>query len=487
MKVNNRYPLSLHLSTVQQLALRFSLLLAAIIALLSSGIILLLRMNIRNQQNKELKTAVGMVATALQNGRIWEIDSELPYYITFAVYESDTKEITVTNDPFLPALPVTAYYAKRYTAKQYFSDGDLNILYYAAPAGTVDGYVIQTALNMDSDTAEAILAGLPLILAAIGVPLLFISYGAAFFISDRTMKSVRAMTQAAKKIGASNLEERIPVTDKGDDFDELAKTFNSLLSRLQTDFARERQFTADVSHELKTPLAVILGHANLLRRWGKDDPRRLDHSLSALIREAHSMQSIVENLLRIARFENGSTAIKLAPLSIPALFERLVEDTQAYAPCISFETHIEVQTIHTDAELLHQACTIIISNSVKFAGQHACITLSAQSFMGESSIAAPFRPSATTGGIGSILISIADNGPGIGEDALPHIFERFYRGDVAHDRSAGGAGLGLSIVTSIMQALGGSVSAESGEGKGTIIMLRLPVGEYLSGELISIS
>ena len=475
MKANNRHPHTFRVSTVRQLAFRFSLLLAAIIALLSSGIILLLRMSIRNQQNRELAAAAETVAAALQNGRIGEIDGELPYYITFAVYESATKEITVTNDPFLPALPVTPNRAERYTAKQYFSDGDLNILYYATEvngmsttggtgaasgmdtAGIADGYVIQTALNMDTDTTEAILSGLPRMLALIGIPLLFISYGAAFVISARTMRTVRTMTQAAQKISTSNLGERLPVTDKRDDFDELAKTFNSLLSRLQTDFARERQFTADVSHELKTPLAVILGHANLLRRWGKDDPGRLEQSLAALIREAHSMQSIIENLLRIARFENGSIAIKPAPLSLPALFERLMDDTKAYAPGVTIDTHIEVQTVHTDSELLHQACTVIISNSVKFAGEHAHITLSAHAAVG-----------------GAIRISIADNGPGIGEETLPHIFERFYRGDAAHVRSAGGAGLGLSIVKSIMHALGGSVHAESGKGKGAVIVMQLP-------------
>ena len=119
------------------------------------------------------------------------------------------------------------------------------------------------------------------------------------------MMAVRVMTETAKKISASKLDTRLPVTGKGDDFDALAKTFNDLLSRLQTDFERERQFTADVSHELKTPLAVILGHANLLRRWGKNDPDRLESSLASLIREAHSMESIIGNLLQMTRIENG--------------------------------------------------------------------------------------------------------------------------------------------------------------------------------------
>lgn len=219
MKAHKGYPHTFRVSTVRQLALRFSLLLAAIIALLSSGIILLLRMSIRNQQNRELTAAAETVAAALRNGQIREIDGELPYYITYAVYDSASKEITATNDPFLPALPVTPHRAERYTAKQYFSDGYLNILYYAtavsrmdagnnagAASGTdttdstntatADGYVIQTALNMDTDTAEAILSGLPRM------------------------------------------------------------------------------------------LAVILGHANLIRRWGKDDPNRLEQSLAAHVRSA---------------------------------------------------------------------------------------------------------------------------------------------------------------------------------------------------------
>ena len=129
MKARKGYPHTFRVSTVRQLALRFSLLLAAIIALLSSGIILLLRMSIRNQQNRELTAAAETVAAALRNGQIREIDGELPYYITYAVYDSASKEITATNDPFLPALPVTPHRAERYTAKQYFSDGYLNILY----------------------------------------------------------------------------------------------------------------------------------------------------------------------------------------------------------------------------------------------------------------------------------------------------------------------------------------------------------------------
>ena len=459
---------TLRISTVRQLSLRFSLLFAVMIALFSAGIILLLRSGVRHQQNRELISAARIIAEALRDERIQDIDADLPYYLTFSVYKSGSQEVIATNDPFLPLLPLTPHGAKRYTAQHYFIDGDLNILYYAELVHAEHDYGIQTALNMDSDTAESIISGLPNILAALTVPLLFVSYIAVFFMTKRTMRSVRTITDAAKKISGSNLTERLPVTGKGDEFDALAKTFNDLLSRLQTDFERERRFTADVSHELKTPLAVILGHANLLRRWGKNDPAQLEKSLSALIREAHSMEAIIKNLLQITRLENGQIQIHKTAIDAAQFFRRLIGNTHSYAPNASFTEHIGMKTVSTDEELLYQVCTIIISNSIKFAGETAHIELSVQPTVEMDSLPdAPAPESACS-------ISITDNGPGIEQSILPHIFERFYRGDAAHTRGAGGAGLGLSIAASIVHALGGSISAENNQDTGVCIILQLP-------------
>lgn len=459
---------TLRISTVRQLSLRFSLLFAVMIALFSAGIILLLRSGVRHQQNRELISAARIIAEALRDERIQDIDADLPYYLTFSVYKSGSQEVIATNDPFLPLLPLTPHGAKRYTAQHYFIDGDLNILYYAELVHAEHDYGIQTALNMDSDTAESIISGLPNILAALTVPLLFVSYIAVFFMTKRTMRSVRTITDAAKKISGSNLTERLPVTGKGDEFDALAKTFNDLLSRLQTDFERERRFTADVSHELKTPLAVILGHANLLRRWGKNDPAQLEKSLSALIREAHSMEAIIKNLLQITRLENGQIQIHKTAIDAAQFFRRLIDSTQSYAPNANFTEHIGMATISTDEELLYQVCTIVISNSIKFAGETAHIELAIRPVLKMDSFPdAPAPESACS-------ISITDNGPGIEQEVLPHIFERFYRGDAAHTRGAGGAGIGLSIAASIMQTLGGSMSAENNQDTGACIILRLP-------------
>ena len=119
------------------------------------------------------------------------------------------------------------------------------------------------------------------------------------------MKPVKEITRAAEKISSTNLETLLPVSNHNDELDYLAQTFNRLFESLKKDFERERNFTSDVSHELKTPVAGILGQANLLKRWGKNDPVQLEQSLDLIITEASAMNSIITNLLQISKLENG--------------------------------------------------------------------------------------------------------------------------------------------------------------------------------------
>ncbi len=482
--------LKLHVSTAQRLALRFSLLIAVIILLLSVSLVLLLRYNVRMRQDKMLVSSMERIASIFSNvsdsrlppfsdhpdsppGKLspgpgpgpgpnhLPFTAELPYYLSFTVYRAGSDTILETNDPFLPQLPLTDGHTRRYTRKNYFTDGDLNILYGAKQYGsTIPGAVIvQTALNMDQDTAEQLLSGMPRILLFAFLPLLFISYWAAFLITKRTMKPVLQMTKAAQKIGSANLDQSLPLTGQGDELDVLAVTFNELFARLKTDFDRERQFTADVSHELKTPLAVILGHANLIRRWGKNDPVQLEKSLDLLIGEVHSMESVITNLLQLARLENGQIKLDFHKVPLVPLLRRLAEDTVVWAPGVRISVRVDREfSVRADEELLYQAFTIIVSNSVKFAGDKAAITITAS--YGNTP--------------GTVSIVISDNGPGIKKESLPHIFERFYRGDPSHNRKTGGSGLGLAIVRTIMMISCGTVSARSELGRGTDIVLELP-------------
>lgn len=528
-------------SVAFRLALKFSILVAGVILFFSTAFVLFLNKNVYNQQCEELKDHARQIIRQVQfisehplppgkakrqypsdadppsPGPLPGLGSEIPYYITFTVFKTpDTDadsgtdiaatagkssaaadnstssstgsvippESIATNDPFLPRLPLTGGKVVRHYEKEYYIDGDLNILYYAEEIqtrrwGTV---VVQTALNMDQDSNRHFLEGIIQIAFLSFVPLVFLSFAVVYLITKRTMKPVREITRASQKISSENLTEQLPVSGCGDEIDTLAQTFNDLFLRLKKDFDREKQFTSDVSHELKTPLAVILGHANLLRRWGKNDSVQLEKSLALLIDEVHSMEAIIENLLQISRLDSGRIKLNLEEVALSALCRRLEDDTKAWAPAADFviDAAIKDCKIFTDKELFYQACTIIVSNSIKFfsamppasavptdaagtasAAKKLCITFSAQKQTGDARM-----PLA--------VFSISDNGPGIASDVLPHIFERFYRGDPSHNRFAGGSGLGLSIVKSIMASLKGTVTAQSDGKSGTKLILTVP-------------
>ncbi len=262
-----------------------------------------------------------------------------------------------------------------------------------------------------------------------------------------------------------NLDGQLPLTGRGDEIDELSSTFNDLFLRIKADFDRERQFSSDVSHELNTPLTVISGQAGLLLRWGKDDRAQTEKSLSMIIKETHSMESTIENLLQMSRLESGRQLPKSEQFSVVDLLSQIAEETRSLAEEASVSVDCPPELVlRSDRELLHQALTVVTSNSVKFcraAGREPAITLEAA---GEGE---------------RLVIRAGDNGPGFSPEVLPHVFERFYRGDGAHNRKAGGSGLGLSIAQVIVTVLGGRISAgnrEDGGGiQGAVMTMVLPL------------
>jgi two-component system, OmpR family, sensor histidine kinase ArlS len=457
-----------YLSVAAYLALRFSLLITIIILVLSFAIVLLLRSNIRIQQNRELFFAMDRISSSFsemisQNSETTEeilLNDELPYYILFSVYRGGSSVVFKTDDPFLPKLPVTNGRTVRYRSRDYFIDGDLNILYCAKQYKTDSGelFTVEVALNMDRDTSERLLSGLPRLMLILFFPLLLISFRAALLITRRTLKPVKEMIEMAQKISSANLSQRLPVAGTGDELDTLASTFNDLFSRLKADFDRERQFTSNVSHELKTPLAVILGHANLIRRWGKNDSVQLEKSINALITESHSMEAIITNLLLLARLENGVEKLSMMPVPVKPLLNRLADDTSVWSPetTFTYDSVPDMTVVTAEEELLYQAFTIIVSNSIKFAASLVRITVETR----EENM--------------RVIITFTDTGPGIEPEILPHIFERFYRGDPSHNRNAGGSGLGLSIAKVIMDVMHGSISAGNAPEGGAVLTLALP-------------
>lgn len=442
-----------------RLALVFSVVIAFVILLFSIFLSYLLKRDIRKNQNEELENASVYILEEMKNGELHGNISfeKIPYYITYVVHKDET--VLFTNDPFLPLLPESEK-AVLYLAKDFFIDGDLNILYKTKKADE-EKTVVQVALNMDTDYGHRILEGLPLSLLLLSIPLLLVSFAASFFITKQTMKPVKKMTDKAKRISVSNLEADFETSGSGDEFDILAQTFNSMFLKLKKDFDREKQFTSDVSHELKTPIAVIQGHASLIKRWGKNDPVQLDKSIDRLLSETKSMESVVENLLVLSRLEGGRVKLNFQKIIVSDLFERLKEDTTAWSENTVFnplEKECLGKELFCDPELLYEALTIITSNSVKY-GDKEVLELKLD-FYEEKDF---------------FVVSVKDNGPGIPEEKLEDVFDRFYRCDEAHNRKKGGSGLGLAIVKTIMTVHKGYAKAFSDGIHGTTIKLYFPV------------
>ncbi len=446
-----------------RLSLRFMFILTISTILLSISFLYCIRSLVKANQTEMLIESENQILQDLSENKFQDAEllllaSDLPYYHTYIAYDVDSEEILATNDPFLPLLKETGGKAVHHFEKDYFYDGDLDILYYAA-AHKINGknVVIGVSENIENDTFTRLFPQLPSALLLMALPVLLISFLFSLLLTKNTIKPVVKITKAAKTMGTENLDGQLPLTGRGDEIDQLSLTFNDLFARIKADFDRERQFSSDVSHELNTPLTVISGQAGLLLRWGKDNPEQLEKSLNAIKDEAKSMNAIIENLLQISRIESGRIKPQLCEVDVGSLFARVESEFAAVAEEAKFEVDCqETLTLETDPEMLHQILTVLVSNSVKFAGGKCTV-----------------RMSAVAGEDGRIMICESDDGPGISEEALPHVFERFYRGDEAHTRSAGGSGLGLAIAKTLCDALGAEITAANVEPHGALFTLTL--------------
>lgn len=430
------------------------------VILLSFLFLFFIRSLVNANQTEELKDAEEKVFLALYFKQPSEylLSAEIPYYVTYIIYDSDTKITLATNDPFLPYLPATNEKSVHYFEKDFFFDGDLDIVYYAKERMFDQRNItVATAINIDNNNMAEMFANLPMALLFMSLPILLISFFVALFITKNTINPVVKITKTAKSMTTEKLDTLLPVSKHGDEIDELSGAFNDLFLRIKADFDRERQFSSDVSHELNTPLTVITGQTNLLLRWGKDNPEQLEKSLLAIKDEAASMHAIIENLLQISRIESGRIKPETSSVDIIELFKRVEHEFSSVAPKVKFELSEEQKEpviIETDPEMLHQILTVLVSNSVKFAGDTCRIKLGVLK------------------GHGHVVISESDDGPGISAEALPHVFERFYRGDEAHSRAAGGSGLGLSIAHTLADSLGATIEAKNVEPHGAEFLLQ---------------
>ena len=233
-----------------------------------------------------------------------------------------------------------------------------------------------------------------------------------YIVSKRMLMPIDCITKTADNISAKNLKERIEMNGPDDELKRLAHTFNKMIDRLQDAFDKQTQFVSDASHELRTPIAVIQGYANLLDRWGKDDKDALEKSIYAIKLETNNMANLVEKLLFLAKGDSGTKRIEKKEFYLNKLINEVVEESRLIADN-RFITNNRNDTvkIFADYEMIKQMLRIFIDNSIKFTDKGGNIDISSISDNG------------------LIKIIISDTGIGIPKNEISNIFNRFYTVD----------------------------------------------------------
>lgn len=278
-------------------------------------------------------------------------------------------------------------------------------------------------------------------------------------LNKRVLAPIRDITSMAETLSESNLSNRINIAGTKNELKDLATVINRMLDRIERSYNSQKQFVSDASHELRTPISVIRGYTDMLKRWGKDDPDILDEGISAISQETESMKDLVESLLFLARHDKKTLMMEMTSFDPAELIREVQkEETMVHQDYLFRTDRMDDLMISADRNMMKQVLRILCDNAVKYSPPESSITLSCTS---ESD--------------GYCCLSVMDEGEGIRPEELPKIFDRFYRSDKARQSERGGHGLGLSIARIIVVAHKGKIRVRSKPGYGSVFSVFLPV------------
>ena len=271
-------------------------------------------------------------------------------------------------------------------------------------------------------------------------------------------EELRSLAGQLDEITATHLDARIPEDGAQRELKDLTQSINAMLDRVDRAYHAQARFVSDASHELRTPIAVIQGYANLLNRWGKDDPAARQEAIDAIIAEGEAMKNLVEQLLFLARGDNHTMKVKPERLDATEVAAQVLKETalvdQTHPLSADWDGSV---FLAADPDLLKEALRILVDNAVKYTPEGGRITLKIRR-AGESA-----------------RLEVMDEGVGVAGEDLPHVFERFYRADASRARQTGGSGLGLSIAEHIARCHNGHLEVTSAPGIGSKFTLVLPL------------
>lgn len=317
-------------------------------------------------------------------------------------------------------------------------------------------------LNTPTAPIDRSLTALRLILLSGIMGALVLAAALTLPLMSVVLRPLVTMEQTSQRIAEGDLSLRLAIPSSQDEIGRLACSFNSMVARLEKVFQRQKQFVADVSHELRTPLTALGGSVEMLLlgadRGDIESSRRLMRSMYA---EVERMCRLVDDLLVLTRLDEGRLPMHIEQIAVAPFLEKLCELVQPLSHGQTLHCSIapDIPPIRADADRLQQVLLNLVENALKFTPLSGTVTIKAETVNGKASIV------------------VQDTGIGIPSEALPHVFDRFYRADASRTRlpqQRGGSGLGLAIAKEMIEAQGGHITLRSEVERGTIVTVHLP-------------
>lgn len=448
-------------------------LLAALLILFGSGAYLGLKHYLRHTMTESLAGQAQQIAGLLNNvdasGEKYVIDEIEEHFAP----ESRSRFIRVTSPgggtlfesgppkdrSFDPTQLPRMQLSPQGTLREIRLPAGYDLVIYSLPSASPLGgeFLIETGAP-DQEMKE-VLRGL-LIGLSLALPLVVgVAIGGGYFLMRRGLSPLHGIARSAEKISSHNLNERLPLPGTDDELERLTISLNRMIGRLESAFQHISRFTADASHELRTPLTALRGELEATAQYPQL-PREARETIGSALEETERLSKIVQGLLAVSRLDAGEAEMERVALDLSELAASTAEQMRLLAEDknISLSCNApEPVMVEGDLARLKQVVVNLLDNAINYTASGGIVRLMVRA-AGDRAI-----------------LEVEDNGVGISKDALPHIFERFYRVDKARSRQMGGAGLGLSIVQAICAAHGGEILVDSTEGHGSRFTVRLPL------------
>lgn len=276
--------------------------------------------------------------------------------------------------------------------------------------------------------------------------------------SSLDANELRRLARKLERVDERTMAQRVAVTGGGKEISALGEAINAMLARIDRRYQAQVRFTSDASHELRTPISVIQGYANLLNRWGKDDPQIRQEAIDAICQEAQAMADLVEQLLFLVRGDNETQKVTFGDIDLTALVTAVAKETDLVDDTHLVEAQIQdgVRCV-ADGGMIKECLRVLCDNALKYTPEGGSVTIGLKAEEGWA------------------YVSVTDTGVGISEEDLPHVFDRFYRAEESRSRSTGGTGLGLAIAAWIAARHAGRIDVTSRPGLGSRFTLVFPL------------